>query len=878
MSKSDIRIKILLPFVIAIAVIIATFVTNLNRMMHDEINANTERTTKVIERSFAHEKLNDTKLLTSIIYAIQQDKELQEYWLSKDRTKLVKKTLPLFNDLNRRNRITHFYFHDVSAVNFLRIHNPEKNGDLIDRFTMKKAQETLDIASGIEIGPLGTFTLRVVIPWFIDGKLEGYVELGEEIEHITEQLHTIFDIDLFILYKKQFIVKQKYENGMKLLNRKLDWDKYKDWVLIYQTHDWVPEIISQYNDENLNELFIENHQLSHQKKQYVVKSISLNDAGNRNVAEMFVLVNNTRQLTRVQTLTFIFVGIALGIWVILFILFYITLYRVQKNLKESQKKVLNEVLKREEVQIAHVNELQEEEKKKIILRQLIKRLSNPISMKECAKIFADEAQKLFDFDAFSFDIVDESEGMLLGIYNEDTNINEEYPNEVVSKSHSLESVRYKEILKGRARIFNRNDNQGKSAFHSYGNETRLSLSLMFVPIIYKNKTIGIISVQSYTVDKYNFDNLILLESFANHAGGPIVRIQGEVRLMASEERFRDVAQSMSDWIWEVDIDGKYTYCAGQVEEILGYSPNELIGKTPFDFMVPTEIEKIAEKFNKIFTNKEDIKNLENWSYRKDKKQICMLTNGVPMLDMKGELIGYRGVDVDITKRKNAEKEFASYIKDLEESRDTIEKNAKILSQVNVKLVESEGELVALNANKDKFFSIISHDLKSPFSGILGLTEMLDEEFDDISDEEKKERIKQLLYSSNNIYELLDGLLEWARVQRDAINFEPEIIDISTIGNSVVELLKINTENKNIDFRYNLSSNETAFADPNMVTTVIRNLATNAIKFTNNGGRIKLYTEEENNYQKIILEDSGIGMSEENLRKLFRIEIHHTTIG
>jgi len=877
MSKSDIRIRILIPFVIAIAIIIASFVIGINHLLHNEIKSNIERKTKVLFRNFTHQKNSDIILLSSTIYAIQHDKELQKYWLNKDRDKLLKKTLPLFNDLKKRNRITHFYFHEISAVNFLRVHNPEKNGDFIDRFTMKKSKENLDVASGIEIGPLGTFTLRVVIPWYIDGKLEGFIELGEEIEHLTEQLHTIFDVDIFILYKKQFISKQEYENGMRTLNRKLDWDKYNDWVIIYQTHDWVPEIINQYNDNNLEELFTENHQLSNLDNQFVLKSISLNDAGNRNVAEMLVLVNNTKQLSRIKNLTYLFIGIALLVGIILFILFYRSLYQVQNSLKETQKKVMDEVLKREEIQIAHVKKLKKDEKEKLVLHQLIKRLSNPISIKECAKIFADEAHKLFDYDAFSFDLIDESQEMLVGIYNQDTSLGENLPHEEPTKPHTLESVKNQDVLRGRARIINRDKSTKQSEFNIYGNDGRLSRSLMFVPIIYENKTIGIISVQSYTVDKYNFDDLTLLDSISDHAGGSIVRIQGEDKLMVSEKRFRDVAQSMSDWIWEVDIEGKYTYCSKQVEEILGYSPDELIGKTHFDFMVPKEIEKISEKFNKIFANKEVIKNLENWNYRKDKKQICMLTNGVPMLDMNGELVGYRGVDVDITERKKVEKEFALYIDDLEESRNTIEKNAGVLSQLNVKLVKSESELVDLNANKDKFFSIISHDLKSPFSGLLGLTKMLDEEFDEITDEEKKEMIKQLHSSSNNIYELLEGLLEWARMQSGTIKFEPKLIDISSSGNSVAKLLELNAGKKNIKFSSGLN-NAIAYADENMVKTVIRNLVTNAIKFTNNGGIVKIYSEEENNYQKIIVEDSGIGMSEEDLSKLFRIEIHHTTKG
>ena len=126
-------------------------------------------------------------------------------------------------------------------------------------------------------------------------------------------------------------------------------------------------------------------------------------------------------------------------------------------------------------------------------------------------------------------------------------------------------------------------------------------------------------------------------------------------LYESEERLRDIAFSMADWIWEVDERGCYTYCSKKGQDIMGYSTEEIIGKTPFDFMLPDEARKIGEIFSEIVANKEPIRDLENWNVRKDGNEVCLLTNGVPILDKEGNLKGYRGVDKDITDRKNAEK-------------------------------------------------------------------------------------------------------------------------------------------------------------------------------------------------------------------------------
>jgi PAS domain S-box-containing protein len=122
----------------------------------------------------------------------------------------------------------------------------------------------------------------------------------------------------------------------------------------------------------------------------------------------------------------------------------------------------------------------------------------------------------------------------------------------------------------------------------------------------------------------------------------------------SEERFRGIAESISDWIWEVDADGRYTFCSEHVERILGYQCHEILGRTPFEFMVPEEIETQKQQFNKIISERRVIRDMRNWNLHKDGRRICLLTNGVPILNEQGELIGFRGIDKDITEQIIAE--------------------------------------------------------------------------------------------------------------------------------------------------------------------------------------------------------------------------------
>jgi PAS domain S-box-containing protein/putative nucleotidyltransferase with HDIG domain len=132
------------------------------------------------------------------------------------------------------------------------------------------------------------------------------------------------------------------------------------------------------------------------------------------------------------------------------------------------------------------------------------------------------------------------------------------------------------------------------------------------------------------------------------------RKQTETALRESEERLRDIIFSIVDWVWEVDENGVYTYSSQKGFDIFGESLGDIIGKTPFDFMPPDEAKRVAAIFSEIVANKATIKDLENWNIGKNGKRICLLTNGVPILDKEGNLKGYRGVDRDITERKQAE--------------------------------------------------------------------------------------------------------------------------------------------------------------------------------------------------------------------------------
>ena len=196
-------------------------------------------------------------------------------------------------------------------------------------------------------------------------------------------------------------------------------------------------------------------------------------------------------------------------------------------------------------------------------------------------------------------------------------------------------------------------------------ETRSELA---VPLRAKNRVIGVLSVESSEVDAFGQNDLQLVSTLAAQTSVAIEnarlyeqarqeimeRERAEKALRESGERFRDVALSTSDWVWEVDVQGHYTYCSGRVADVLGYTTEEMLGKTLFDLMPPDEATRVSKIFEEIARKREPILDLENWNISKEGHRVCLLTNGVPVLNEEGTLVGYRGVDKDITRRKQTE--------------------------------------------------------------------------------------------------------------------------------------------------------------------------------------------------------------------------------
>jgi signal transduction histidine kinase/ligand-binding sensor domain-containing protein len=208
-------------------------------------------------------------------------------------------------------------------------------------------------------------------------------------------------------------------------------------------------------------------------------------------------------------------------------------------------------------------------------------------------------------------------------------------------------------------------------------------------------------------------------------------------------------------------------------------------------------------------------------------------------------------------------------------------NETLNNKVKEKTLElqiQKEELKKINHTKDKLFSLIAHDLKNPFNAITGFGNLLLEYFDKYTDEKKIELIKYMTLASENANELLDNLLQWSRASINKLQYTPELFDINTLINDAINIIRLSAKNKQINIKHQNNEEVLVVADRNMINTVLRNLITNGIKFTPNGGEIIINHYTENQKLHIEITDNGIGMSQDTIDKLFKFEDHFTTYG
>jgi PAS domain S-box-containing protein len=313
-------------------------------------------------------------------------------------------------------------------------------------------------------------------------------------------------------------------------------------------------------------------------------------------------------------------------------------------------------------------------------------------------------------------------------------------------------------------------------------------------------------------------------------------------LATSEREFRSLVSNMHQGLAVHEIifndegkpvDYRFTYVNEKYEQITGFRKENVIGKTILE-VVPKISQRTIQKYADVAMTG---KSFHFESYSREQK-----------IYYEAEIY------------QSSENHFAVILSDI---------TTRKLAQIEI--LAKNKSLEKLNTEKDKLFSIVSHDLRSPMNGIIGLTGMIKDEIDSFSKDHIKEIAQSIHTSASSIIQLLQGLLEWSQLQRGNISFNPQSIVLANSVLKCINLLKESAKAKNIRIISNVPEDINVFADNQMLDSVIRNLVSNAVKFTQKGGQIEIGAFNTD-LQKVTIsvKDDGIGMNPLVLEKLFSL--------
>ncbi|MBN2275145.1 MAG: PAS domain S-box protein [Bacteroidales bacterium] len=340
-----------------------------------------------------------------------------------------------------------------------------------------------------------------------------------------------------------------------------------------------------------------------------------------------------------------------------------------------------------------------------------------------------------------------------------------------------------------------------------------------------------------------------LKGFSGVTAVTLSRWINEQEVLQTEMKFKSLAENMKDVLWQSDNKANILYFSPSGMKILGYSPEEMKIISFIDIISRETYESISKMIakQKKLTGKNKPLNsfaFEIEIFRRDGVKFWAEIVSNPVYNHLGYLTGYQGVARDITERKAAE----------------------------LKIKEQYERLEQLNAEKDKLFSIIAHDLKGALHGFLGYSKYMADRIHSLSMDKLEEYSKTIRTIALDMNELLENLLEWSMMQRERINYTPENFNFNDILENSLRIIDQQAQHKEINIVRNTIPDLKVFADYQMITCVIRNLVSNAVKFTNRHGKIEiLNAESTDHFVEIMIRDNGIGIEKDTLERLFKID-------
>lgn len=336
---SKLKISILAPLALFIIALVAGFSSGVYIWQENRDAQALEKINNDFGGIFNRLISSETKMMEATLASISRDEMLIKHFVARDREKLLTASMPLFQELREKHKITHLYFSGTDRINFLRVHQPDRYGDVINRTTTRLAEQNQHVNSGLELGALGTFTLRVVLPLNVDGRLIGYLELGSEIDHVISGVRDFLGMDLYVFTPKTNLTRRNWESGADMLGAVKDWDQLEDYVVNASAP--IPRFLAEHvNQGGLQTAGIIKDVKWGERIVSLLHKPIINALGEE--TEIIVAIHDETALDKRRS-EFIFLTVVIGIGVGsgLFVLFWFILNTVEQNIRNTEQNLIH---------------------------------------------------------------------------------------------------------------------------------------------------------------------------------------------------------------------------------------------------------------------------------------------------------------------------------------------------------------------------------------------------------------------------------------------------------------------------------------------------------------------------------------------------------
>jgi len=822
----------------------------------------------------------------------------------------------MFKTQHREQSLTHFLFYDVNRICLKRFHKPDLIGGKIERLATLESERTGKPAWGIDIGLAGKAALRSVLPVLEDDNILGYIELGTEIDSILEELQTPFGVEIALSLKKEAIRQVDLKEGMSQADLVADWERLPDSVIVYESKGHLPDVFAQLINHDSLGSHHDNRSwnIINSGRNWNVTISPLADSSGEEVGDILIMIDITRlkaSFRRDITLGGIVVTVILAA---LLSLSHVVLRHTDACIRVQEAK----------------------------LRESREHISATLRSIGDGVIACDTDGTVVSLNAAAEALTGWSNAEAAGV-----SIREVFR---IIDSRSREPA---EI----------------PVFHAIAEGVNVDMT-NHTALIAKDGTEHQIA-----------DSCAPIKDASGTVSGAVLVFRDVTReyrqreeLRESEERFQQLAAQSRTATWEINSEGLYTFISPIAKEILGYDPEEIVGKVRFYDLHPDgEREEIKEMAFGIFSRKERFLDLVRPAKSKSGEIRWISTNGIPLLNPDGTLRGYRGSYTDVTERKQmnealskANERFALAVKgsndgiwdwdiktdelylsprwkeilgyedhelenrystftdlvyeeDLGKLNDHLQRYFKgelneyalqlrmkhkdgsqrwiltrgaairdennrpyrmtgshtditlqKMSEEALKVAKTEAE--AATRAKSVFLANMSHEIRTPLNGVIGFTDLLR---NTNLTQDQRSYVENANISAHSLLSIISDILDFSKIEAGRMTLEYIMTDMFQLFEQSVDIVKFNAVKKKLEILLNLDVNMPRFGmvDPVRLNQVLVNLLGNAVKFTAQG-EVELKVrhkplEKNRGVFSISVRDTGIGISKEQQKKLFK---------